>query len=72
MKINPDDPATGWAASNYTNYNQGLTIRTHIATMAMQGLLANPNNQIVDHIINTSVLFADALIKKLNETSNEG
>jgi len=48
----------------------GMTKREHIAAMAMQGLLSNsttPDTTSV-YIARSAVLYADALIKKLEET----
>jgi len=68
MKINPNDSATGYAPNGYSN--KGLTIRTQIAAMAMQGLIANDNigfiNLDVDDLARQSVKIADELISRLN------
>lgn len=76
MKINPNDPATGFGYSNEQLHQStsGITIRTQIATMAMQGMLSdnkNYGNGSAEDTARESVAYADALIKKLNETSNE-
>lgn len=44
---------------------QGLTKREFFAAMAMQGLLSNPN---ISCVTSLAVLFADQLIKALNQT----
>lgn len=48
----------------------GLTIREHFASMAMQGLLSNVETMEweIDCIAKDAVNAADALIKALNET----
>lgn len=70
MKINPDDSATGFAFNNdQRGHNTGLTIRTQIAAMAMQGLLANSNNYGTGIVASNSVAYADALIEELNKTT---
>ncbi len=75
---NPAMPlAIGGKDMNDQNYIQeGLTIREHFASMAMQGVLAGiagigyrGSNQItLKEIAIMSVVSADALIKELNKT----
>ena len=59
-------PTDGTEPIEYRHF--GVTMRTHIATQAMHGLLANatvqyPPNELADN----AVRFADALIKRLGE-----
>lgn len=89
MKVDPNAPAmpssvsipeitdaSGRYTPAYTHLNPGLTIRAHLAAMAMQGLLANPHgleymaksgkdNSVL--IAQDAVVFADALIAEMNK-----
>jgi len=69
MEINKNDSATGWAPSERSYQNTGLTIRAQIAAMAMQGLLSKPGLNNIGSVANEAVACADSLIRKLNETS---
>lgn len=85
MITNPNDPAQplndfaiekAEQGYGYSPEFAGLTIREHIAAMAMQGLLANPegamswnNNRVFspESISELALLHADALIEALNK-----
>lgn len=70
MKINQNASATGWLSTDRSLVNTGLTIRTQIAAMAMQGILANSGDKYkADYVANKSVMYADYLIKELNKTT---
>jgi len=62
MDVKPEHIAKGW------KYRPGLSKREYFAAMAMQGLLANPNdaNQYLN-IEARSVRMADILIAALNK-----
>ena len=65
---NPNEPInTIDYTASYTS--GGLTKREYFASMAMQGILSNPNNHSFTQkaIAISSVEMADALIKELNE-----
>lgn len=48
----------------------GISIRCYVATAAMAGMLATPdNNQSRDDLVTCAVLNADALIAKLKATN---
>jgi hypothetical protein len=68
---NPNDSATGFAWSQEQQGTSGLTKREYFAAMAMQGLLAN-GKYICNYkfLGEESVMFANALIKALNNTDN--
>ena len=74
MKINPNDPVQGFVDYGFADENnKGITIRTQIAAMAMQGLLSNPAKIDTTNFIwlaQYAVGYADELINCLNETSN--
>lgn len=77
MNISPNDPAFPGAsiqdASGIWQPKPGMTIRTQIAAMAMQGILANHNARLVYGVeddatlAKASVTAADALITELNK-----
>ena len=69
--LDPDDSATGFATNDNMADYTGLTIRTQIAAMCLQGLLSNPGvSRIVKvYLTQEAIEFADQLIKDLNETS---
>ena len=49
--------------------NTGLTKREYFAAMAMQGILADPDNQgYAEGIAKDAVKMADELITQLNQT----
>jgi hypothetical protein len=49
---------------------KGLTVREHLAAMAMQGLLACPEVHGTEHVLaKDAVIFADALIAALARTA---
>lgn len=54
--------------------SSGITLRQHFAAKAMQGCIASSSGLIQwpnkDEIAAKAVEYADALIKKLNETKN--
>ena len=67
MKINPNESATGFAGNVY---NKGITIRTQIAAMCLQGLLANPSIiRLETNTAKIAVEEADYLIEELNKTT---
>ena len=53
----------------FNHHSYGLTKREYFASMAMQGLLSNPNDHSLSQkaIAISSVEMADALIKELNK-----
>jgi hypothetical protein len=74
MKTNPNAPARPGAEfydEKQIGSYEGLTIRQHFASMAMQGLLANdeivPNVEGYEYCALISVKVADALIDALNK-----
>lgn len=63
MITDPNAPALPNADSN------GITIREHIATMALQGMLADHTRDSTwGEYAEGAVKFADALIAELNKT----
>lgn len=56
------------------NVNEGISIRTYIATHALQGLLANSNDAMYRipyaKIVEDAVSIADKLIETLNQPTN--
>lgn len=63
VKIDPNDsafPATG-------NHSPGITIRAHLAGLAMQGLFSDGMRE-PERVAELAVEYTDALIEKLNET----
>jgi len=70
--MNPNDPAFPIPIDDMgtlRSLNQGISIRAHIATAAMQGLLACPESDGTESTIALfSVRYADALIAELNKT----
>lgn len=73
-KINPNDLLTSInSTSNGENQlsevftNDGLTIRAHFASIAMQGLIMAEHHRPVSHIAKDAVEVADALIQELNK-----
>ena len=71
MKINPNDPVQGFVDYGFAEeQNKGITIRTQIAALCLQGLLSNDNigfiNLDVDDLARQSVKCADELISRLN------
>ena len=51
----------------------GLTKREYIATQAMNGFLALPNEfKHREHLVETAVQYADALLKELENASGRG
>lgn len=76
MKIDPDAPAHPTIELYDIDPNDvqhpGMTIRTQIAAMAMQGMLANKDlrNDIDNlEVARCSAGYADALIAELNKTA---
>lgn len=69
MKINPNDPATGFAYSSIDQGTSGITIRAQIAAMCLQGILSSRISN-PELIAKDSIAYADALIKELNETTS--
>jgi len=78
MKIDPNAPA--FAAATCGDWNQGISIRAHFASIAMQGMLANHDLVRVaeavcrkqsliasDFIAVLAVIQSDALINELNK-----
>lgn len=47
----------------------GLTKREHFAGLALQGIMSSPNSEGIDEttLCNMAVIFADELIKSLNQ-----
>lgn len=91
-KITGNEPAQPFEVSGYignplggsdintTKKFPGLTIRQHIAAMAMQGILASgigctndKDSNLTDHksVSEASVNYADALIAELNTQQTE-
>lgn len=73
MKINPNDPATGFGYANQHSRQEyiGLRKREYFAAMCLQGILANKGYTIApEFIANQSVAYADALIEQLNKTTS--
>lgn len=66
--VSTGDPRDGMGYG--TDPQPGITIRGHLAGLAMQGLLANSPTGRSDHhyIVTNSIELADALIARLNET----
>lgn len=64
---NPNDTAYPYTSNNL---EEGLTKRELFAAMAMQGILANPDPDLVSApgIALIAVEEADSLIKELNKT----
>lgn len=64
----PDEDRPSMIA-RYEDGEPGLTKREHFAAMAMQGLLANPDRDVMDYgnYSNDAVMHADALIDALNK-----
>lgn len=52
-------------------YDPGMSTRLYIATMAMQGMLSNPNRELrydnVENFIKNCYEYADELLKQENE-----
>lgn len=75
MKIDPNAPAMPLSIDDFVDADnhpaKGMTIRTKIAAMAMQGVIAAecPGNEFQDHQARArfSVACADALIAELNK-----
>ena len=71
MSTQPNDAAHP-IADNVLTWDKGITKREYFAAMAMQGILANPNNRFhadSDALAaEWSVKMADKLISKLNQT----
>lgn len=63
--INPNDPSYPHASG----FHDGISIRTYIATKAMQGYCSHYEYAQMDYdkLANAAVKQADALIKRLNE-----
>ncbi len=72
MEINKNDSATGWAPSERSYQNTGLTVRAQIAAMCLQGLLSKQGFNNPGYVANEAVACADALIEQLNNTSEDG
>ncbi len=64
--IDPNAPAFARAASSSRSSEDGISTRTCLAGLAMQGLCANGWN-LDDLIASTAVKRADALIAALNK-----
>jgi hypothetical protein len=64
IKTNPDEPIQTIEYSD--NYSNGLTKREYFAAMALQGLLANNNNNYAYCVI-SAVEYANDLIDELNK-----
>lgn len=71
MKINPNDPVQGFVDYGFADENnKGITIRTQIASMCLQGILAKVGtSDSKEYYIKYAVNYADLLIEKLNEKS---
>lgn len=76
MKIKPNDPAQPCRIEEYSGnamlgdalvYKPGIDIRTHIAAMAMHGLLMAQYSGTYENIPKIAVEYADALINELNK-----
>jgi len=69
----PNEPPapTGWQWTTTTT--PAITLRAYIATAALQGLLADPNQQtrvnVIQKYCEASVKYADALIAELAKES---
>ena len=58
------------SSSAFPSYRDtGMTLRQYFAGQALQGLLANPDwtDDEINRIADQSVLYAEALIKRLNQ-----
>ncbi len=67
MIINASDPAFPVPCDCKTT-ESGMTIRTYLAGLAMQGILANSARDYgKEDLINEAVHHADSMIKRLNE-----
>jgi hypothetical protein len=71
-KTAPNDPAFPEVQElpQFNRHTYGLTKREYFAAMAMQGLLACPNNvNMAQDIAKGAVIMADQLIIELNKTN---
>lgn len=70
MKTEPSDSMHPVTDSVLIGH-EGLTKREYFAAMAMQGILANPNNRMSPRVsAETAVLAANELINQLNNNQN--
>ena len=60
-----DSPAFGHASQEFSY--KGLTKREYFAGLAMQGLLAGNYKDLAGNISEYAVMYADSLIKELNQ-----
>lgn len=66
--IKNQDVAFEHNAGNFNVNYKGIDLRTHLAAMAMQGILANCGMDYPsDYVTARSVVYADALIEELNK-----
>lgn len=66
MNINPQQPSFPYEGSGMPD-TIGISIRSHFASLAMQGMLSNPKAGSRQLICECAVEFADALIAELNK-----
>lgn len=74
MKTEANEPAFAGNEYDHGQFNPGLSKREMLAAMALQGILANNNQDSQDpsnvkYNPELAVRYADALIKELNNTS---
>lgn len=69
MNISPNDPVFPTPANPNL---PGLTIRTLLAGMAMQAVLAITDERGRREVANDAVLYADAVIDELNNIRGSG
>ena len=63
------DEGASEAGFPIVEHRGGLSVRAYFAAAAMQGLISNPNIEDLscEEVASDSVMYADALIKKLGE-----
>lgn len=74
MKTEANDPAFAGNEYDHGQFNPGLSKREYFSALAMQGFIsAWGGHDLTDRedIAHDAVLFADALIKELNNTSTK-
>ena len=71
MKTEANDPAFAGNEYDHGQFNLGLTKREYFAAMALSGYLTADVLVHPEDGAKRAVLYADALIKELNNTSTE-